>query len=302
MAVMTDVIERPRVGPLLREWRRRRRMSQFDLALEAGVSARHLSFVETGRSRPSAEMVVHLADQLEVPLRERNQLLLAAGYAPAYGQRGLDEPEMEPVRETLERLLAAHEPNPALVIDRHWGMLAANHGVAALTALVADHLLEPPVNVLRASLHPEGMAPHIANLPEWRAHLLDRLGREAVASGDPALAALHEELAGYPGGEGPAPSHDLVAGAIAVPLRLRHPEGELAFLSTVTTFGTAVDVTVPSCGSSRSSPPTSAPRSSSATRSPARRTELSRRRRRRRARRRRPRSRPRGRSSGRWSA
>jgi transcriptional regulator with XRE-family HTH domain len=244
VAVMTDVIERPRVGPLLREWRRRRRMSQFDLALEAGVSARHLSFVETGRSRPSAEMVVHLADQLEVPLRERNQLLLAAGYAPAYGQRGLDEPEMEPVRETLERLLAAHEPNPALVIDRHWGMLAANRGVGALTALVAPHLLEPPVNVLRASLHPEGMAPHIANLPEWRAHLLDRLGREAVASGDPALAALHEELAGYPGGEGPAPSHDLVAGAIAVPLRLRHPEGEFAFLSTVTTFGTAVDVTV----------------------------------------------------------
>ena len=189
-------------------------------------------------------MVVHLAEQLEVPLRERNQLLLAAGYAPAYGQRGLDDPDMEPVRETLERLLAAHEPNPALVIDRHWGMLAANRGVAALTALVADHLLEPPVNVLRASLHPEGMAPHIANLAEWRAHLLDRLGREAVASGDPALAALHEELAAYPGGDGPAPAHDLVAGAIAVPLRLRHPGGELSFLSTVTTFGTAVDVTV----------------------------------------------------------
>ena len=243
MAVMTDVIERPRVGPLLREWRQRRRMSQFDLALEAGVSARHLSFVETGRSRPSAEMVVHLAEQLEVPLRERNQLLLAAGYAPAYGQRGLDDPDMEPVRETLERLLAAHEPNPALVIDRHWGMLAANRGVAALTALVADHLLEPPVNVLRLSLHPEGVAPRIANLPEWRAHLLDRLGREAVAGGDPALAALHEELAGYPGG-GPAVAPDLEAGAIAVPLRIRHGDAELAFISTVTTFGTAVDVTV----------------------------------------------------------
>jgi transcriptional regulator with XRE-family HTH domain len=243
VAVMTDVIERPRIGPLLRQWRRRRRMSQFDLALEAGVSARHLSFVETGRSRPSAEMVVHLADQLDVPLRERNQLLLAAGYAPAYGQRGLDDPDMEPVRETLERLLAAHEPNPALVIDRHWGMLAANRGVAALTALVADHLLEPPVNVLRASLHPEGMAPHIANLAEWRAHLLDRLGREAVASGDPALAALHEELAGYPCEE-PAHSPDLEAGAIAVPLRLRHDGGELSFISTVTTFGTALDVTV----------------------------------------------------------
>jgi hypothetical protein len=189
-------------------------------------------------------MVVHLAEQLDVPLRERNQLLLAAGYAPVYGQRGLDEPEMGPVRETLERLLAAHEPNPALVVDRHWGMLAANRGVSLLTALVAEHLLEPPVNVLRASLHPEGMAPHIANLAEWRAHLLDRLGREAVASGDPALASLHEELAGYPGGSVPAPAHDVAAGAIAVPLRLRLPDVELAFLSTVTTFGTAIDVTV----------------------------------------------------------
>src|SRR5215218_8915539 len=240
---MFAVAGTPRVGPLLRDWRHRRRLSQLDLALEAGVSTRHLSFIETGRARPSADMVVHLAEQLEVPLRDRNQLLLAAGYAPAYGQRDLDAPEMGPVRAALERVLDGHAPNPALVIDRHWGLVAANDGVTPLLAGAAAHLLEPPVNVLRLSLHPEGLAPRIANLAEWRAHLLDRLGREAVASGDPALAALHEELAAYPCDE-PAYSPDLEAGAIAVPLRLRHEGGELSFISTVTTFGTALDVTV----------------------------------------------------------
>jgi transcriptional regulator with XRE-family HTH domain len=240
---MSQAIARTGVGPLLREWRRRRHMSQLDLSLEAAVSARHLSFIETGRSRPSAEMVLHLAEQLDVPLRERNQLLLAAGHAPAYGQRHLDAPELEPVRLALERVLEGHAPNPALVIDRHWGLVAANATVGALIAGAAPHLLEPPVNVLRLSLHPEGLAPRIANLGEWRAHLLDRLGREAVISGDPALAALHEELAAYPCDD-PAPSPDLEAGAIAVPLRLRHDGGELSFISTVTTFGTALDVTV----------------------------------------------------------
>ena len=229
---------------MLREWRQRRRMTQLDLALVADVSARHLSFIETGRSAPSADMVKHLAEQLDVPLRERNELLLAAGYAPAYGQRDLDEPEMGPVRDALDRVLAAHEPFPAVVVDRHWGMVAGNSAVPLLTAGVAEHLLEPPVNVLRVTLHPEGMAPRIANLPEWRAHLLDRLGRQAVVSGDPALAALHEELAALPGGGESAPSPDLAAGEIAVPLRLHHDGGELAFISTVTTFGTAVDVTV----------------------------------------------------------
>ena len=232
-----------RVGPLLREWRQRRRLSQLDLALEAGVSARHLSFVETGRSRPSAELLMQLAEHLDVPLRDRNQLLLAAGYAPAYGQRDLDEPDMAPVREALDRVLTGHEPFPAIAVDRHWGLVAANRALAPLLEGAAPHLLEPPVNVLRLALHPEGMAPRIANLGEWRAHLLDRLGRQAVTSGDPALAALHEELAAYPGGE-PGPTHDLLAGAIATPLRLRHPDGELAFISTVTTFGTAVDVTL----------------------------------------------------------
>jgi len=240
---MTQAIARAGVGPLLKEWRRRRHMSQLDLSLEAEVSARHVSFIETGRSRPSADMVLHLAEQLDVPLRDRNQLLLAAGYAPAYGQRDLDAPEMGPVRAALERVLEGHAPNPALVVDRHWGLVAANAGIAPLIAGAAPHLLEPPVNVLRLSLHPEGVAPRISNLAEWRAHLLDRLGREAVTSGDPALAALHEELAGYPCEE-PAHSPDLEAGAIAVPLRLRHDGGELSFISTVTTFGTALDVTV----------------------------------------------------------
>jgi len=238
---MTDIASLPTVGTLLRDWRRRRRMSQLDLALEAGISARHLSFVETGRSRPSAEMVLHLADELDVPLRERNQLLLAAGYAPAYAQRDLDAPEMGPVREAIEAVLRGHEPYPAVVIDRHWGMVAGNAAVALLTGGVAEHLLAPPANVLRVSLHPEGMAPRIVNLAEWRAHLLERLGREAVVTGDPALAALHAEIAAYPH---PAPVAAHPGADIAVPLRLRSGSAELTFISTVTTFGTATDVTV----------------------------------------------------------
>jgi transcriptional regulator with XRE-family HTH domain len=241
---MSDIaIGPPRVGALLRDWRTRRRLSQLDLALEAGVSPRHLSFVETGRSRPSAEMVLHLAEQLEVPLRERNQLLLAAGYAPVYGQRGLEEPEMEPVREAIELLLRGHDPYPALVVDRHWGMVAANAAVALLTAGVAPELMAPPVNVLRVSLHPDGMAPRILNLGQWRAHLLERLEREATATGDPALAALHEELAAYPGPPAPADTAGQF-GDVAVPLRLRSGEDQLALISTVTTFGTAKDVTL----------------------------------------------------------
>lgn len=237
-----SVLERPAVGPMLRDWRRRRRLSQMDLALEAGISTRHLSFVETGRSRPSADMVLTLADELDVPLRDRNQLLLAAGHAPVYGQRDLADPEMGPVREALDQVLAGHDPNPAIVVDRHWGMVAANEAVSLLTEGAAPHLLEPPVNVLRLGLHPDGLAPRILNLGEWRAHLLDRLGREAVLSGDPALAALHEELAALPAPKGAV--LDATAGAIAVPLRLRAGDAELSFISTVTTFGTAVDVTV----------------------------------------------------------
>jgi transcriptional regulator with XRE-family HTH domain len=240
---MTVTASRPPVGALLREWRRRRRLSQLELALESGVSSRHLSFVETGRSRPSAEMVLHLAEQLEVPLRKRNELLLAAGYAPAFAERDLDAPEMGPVREAIEQLLRAHEPYPALVVDRHWGLVSANRPVELFLEGVAPHLLEQPVNVLRLSLHPEGLAPRIANLREWRSHLLERLAREAIAAGDPALAALHDELARYPG-ETTDVALDPAVAEIAVTLRIRNGGGELAFISTKTGFGTALDVTM----------------------------------------------------------
>ena len=230
------------VGALLRNWRQRRHLSQLDLALDAGVSARHLSFVETGRSRPSPEMVLLLAEELEVPLRDRNQLLLAAGYAPVYGQRGLDEPDMKPVREALDLVLRGHEPYPAVVVDRGWNMVAANSSVGVLTEGVAPGLLAPPANVLRLSLHPDGMAPRILNLGEWRDHLLERLGREVVLTGDEALAALLVELGGYPAPEGTDVGG--AGGEIAVPLRLRVGDAELAFFSTVATFGTAVDITV----------------------------------------------------------
>jgi transcriptional regulator with XRE-family HTH domain len=240
---VTAATSRPPVGELLRDWRKHRRLSQFELALAAGVSSRHLSFVETGRSRPSADMVLHLAEHLDVPLRERNQLLLAAGYAPVFGQRALDAPELGPVREAIDQLLRGHEPYPALVVDGHWGLVAANTALQRLTVGVAEHLLQPPVNVLRLSLHPEGVAPRIVNLQQWRRHLLERLAREALATGDPALRALHEELAAYPvhaGSDELEPMHE----DIAVPLRLRHDGMELSFITTQTTFGTATDVTV----------------------------------------------------------
>src|SRR5262245_60737084 len=239
---MATVATRPPVGALLREWRLRRRLSQFELALEAGVSSRHLSFVENGRSRPSARMVLQLAEHLEVPLRDRNRLLLAAGYAPAFGQRDLQEPEMGPVRDAIDQLLRAHEPYPALVIDAHWGLVAANRAVGPLIEGVAAHLLEPPVNVLRLSLHPEGIAPRIVNLHEWRTHLLERLARDAITSADAALNALHDELSTYPAGDDePGRAVDPSFADVAVPLRLRHADRELAFISTRTTFGTAID-------------------------------------------------------------
>jgi transcriptional regulator with XRE-family HTH domain len=238
---VTDTTTLPTVGALLRDWRERRRLSQLGLALEAGVSARHVSFLETGRSRPSQEMLLRLAEELEVPLRERNRMLLAAGYAPAYGQGELGAPQLEPVREAIELILRGHEPYPALVVDRHWELVAANSALGVLTEGIAAHLLEPPVNVLRASLHPDGAAPRIVNLGRWRAHVLDRVGRQAVATGDPALAALHEELSALPGGReeahGPGPE-------IAVPLRIRAAGRVLSFISTIATFGTATDVTV----------------------------------------------------------
>jgi transcriptional regulator with XRE-family HTH domain len=243
IGLMSVAASRPPVGAMLREWRLRRRLSQLELALDAGVSSRHLSFVETGRSRPSAEMVLHLAEQLDVPLRDRNQLLLAAGYAPAFAQRDLDAPELGPVRDAIDQVLRGHEPYPALVVDRHWGLVAANLPLGALVAGVDEELLEPPVNVLRLSLHPAGLAPRIVNLGEWRSHLLERLAAEALASGDPALTVLRDELASYPGGVS-TDGLDPGFAEIAVPLRLRHDGHELAFISTKTGFATAVDVTV----------------------------------------------------------
>jgi transcriptional regulator with XRE-family HTH domain len=240
---MSSVVSRPQIGPLLRDWRQRRHLSQMELGLRADVSSRHISFIETGRAHPSADMVRHIAEVLDVPLRERNSLLLAAGFAPSYPQHDLDDPVLEPVRAVLDRILKGHEPYPAVVVDRHWGMVAANAALGRVVAGVASHLLEPPVNVLRLSLHPEGMAPRIVNLGEWRAHILARLGRQAVLSGDPALFALHDELAAYPA-EQRAGHIDLDAGAIAVPLRLATDAGELSFISTATSFGAPADVTV----------------------------------------------------------
>ena len=230
------------VGLLLRDWRQRRRLSQLDLALEAGVSTRHLSFVETGRAKPSPEMVLHLAGELEVPLRERNRLLLAAGYAPVYEERALDEPEMQPVHDAIQLVLDGHDPYPAITVDRGWALVAHNKAAGLMMAGLPEDLLAPPANVLRASLHPDGLAPRIANLGQWKAHLLRRLAREAAVTGDPALRTLYDELDAYP-----APDDDTdpgAAGDVVVPMRLSVPDGELRFFSTVTTFGTPVDITV----------------------------------------------------------
>ena len=184
-------LQRP-VGALLREWRERRRLSQLELALEAEISARHLSFVETGRSLPSRDMILRLADHLEVPLRERNHLLLAAGYAPVYAETELDSPRMLAVRQAVRQILSGHEPYPAVVIDRRWNLVEANASVALFTGDVPPELLTPPANVLRASLHPDGMAQRIVNLGEWRAHLLGRLRRQVALTADPELAQLYE--------------------------------------------------------------------------------------------------------------
>jgi transcriptional regulator with XRE-family HTH domain len=228
------------VGPLLREWRERRRLSQLELSLRAEVSTRHLSFVETGRSRPTAEMIERLAGQLDLPLRERNRLLLAGGFAPAYPEHGLDEPDLAAVREALKVVLAAHEPHPALLFNRWWELVDANAAITPLLADVDPALLEPPVNVLRLSLHPRGLAPRIRNLAQWRGHLLAQLHQRIERTADPRLVELDEELAGYPGGT-PEPAS---AADVVLPLRLTSPAGELAFFSIAAHVETAADVTV----------------------------------------------------------
>ena len=240
----------PKIGQLLRGWREQRRLSQLELALQAEVSTRHLSFVETGRATPSRSMVLHLADALDIPLRERNQLLLAAGYAPVYGETALDSPAMRNVRTTVRHLLDAHEPNPAVVVDRYWNIIEANAGATLFTEGLPEFLRTPTVNVMRVSLHPEGAARSIVNFAEWRAYLLGRLRREVAHSQDAALAALYAEVRAYEHAAAHDDDDDMEPLAatpdreVVIPLRYQLGDTELTFLSTVAVFGTPHDITV----------------------------------------------------------
>lgn len=231
------------VGDLFREWRQRRGVSQLALALRANVSARHLSFVETGRARPSREMVLRLAEQLAVPLRQRNSLLLAAGYAPAFRERALDDPALSGAREAVERLLAGHEPYPALAVDCRWNVLLANRSVAPLLRGVDASLVGQRMNAVRLALHPKGLAPRIANFAEWRHHVLDRVQRQFDVTGDAELGALIEEVLTYPA---PRERFTMLNGdaRVVVPLRLLTEAGPLNLISTTMVFGTALDVTL----------------------------------------------------------
>ncbi|GAA5012513.1 helix-turn-helix transcriptional regulator [Streptomyces siamensis] len=233
------------VGPLLRGWREQRRVSQLELALRAGSSARHISFIETGRSRPSEEMVLRLAEHLDIPVRDRNALLLAAGYAPHYPETPLDDPSMDALREGVERLIQGYEPYPALVVDATYNVLAANRGIAMLLDGVPEHLLEPPLNAMRLTLHPEGLAPRIRNLRAWRDHLLAQTDRQIALRRSEPLRALYEEVAAYPVPEpeeddepiGPVPY-------FALPMQIEHEGRTLSFISSISTFNTPMDVTV----------------------------------------------------------
>ncbi len=232
------------VGDVLRDWRARRRLSQLDLAGEADVSTRHLSFVESGRAAPSRDLLLRLAEPLAMPLREQNRLLLAAGYAPVHGERALDAPDMVAALAAVEAVLRAHAPFPALAVDRHWNLVRANDAATAIMTGIDPMLLSSPINVLRATLHPKGLAPRIANLAEWRHHLLARLRVDIDRSADPALEALHADLRGYPYPASREPRAPVAR--IAVPLAI-HSEAHgsvLSFLSTTTIFGTATDVTL----------------------------------------------------------
>ena len=235
------------VGPLLREWRTRRRLSQMDLALDVGVSTRHLSFIETGRARPSPGVLLALAEQLDVPLRERNRLLLAAGYAPRYAERPLDSEAMAPVRASLQRLLDAHDPYPGVALDRHWNVVLANRAAQGLVALLPPALQGPPLNLMRASLHPQGFAAHTANFDDWGRYLVDALQRAATQSGDPGLLALDAEVRAYPtvaalrAADAPAVP---AAPPLLLPCVMRLPQGLLSMFTTLTTFGTPRDITL----------------------------------------------------------
>jgi transcriptional regulator with XRE-family HTH domain len=233
------------VGELIRQWRARRRMSQIDLAGEAEISQRHLSFIESGRARPSRDMVLNLSERLELPLRQRNSLLRAAGFAPSFEERRLDDPSLAPAMDAVRRVLAGHEPNPALAVDRHWNLVMANAALDPFLKDIAEPaLLKPPVNVLRLSLHPKGLAPCIVNLAEWRAHLLERLRRLIDSTVDPELEALEAELLDYPSGVSRTrPVHD-AGSAIVHPMRIEAGGTVLSLISTITVFGTPLDVTL----------------------------------------------------------
>ncbi len=240
---MTATLAASAFGPLLREWRQRRRLTQLDLGLAADVSARHLSFLETGRARPSREMVLHLSEELDVPLRARNELMIAAGFAPAYTEHGFEDDELAEVRRSLQLILTGHEPNPAVLVDGSWNLVAANRAAAVLVELVDPELLTGKANVLRASLHPRGLAPHVEDLAEYAAHLVSRLRRQAQRSATTGLRALLGELVGYCRDAGIDPTAQ-PRDRIVLPLRLRHPDGPLAFFSTVSVLGAPLDVTL----------------------------------------------------------
>ncbi|MBB6095751.1 transcriptional regulator with XRE-family HTH domain [Povalibacter uvarum] len=233
------------VGTLLREWRQRRRMSQLDFATEAEISTRHLSFVETGRAQPSREMLMRLSELLDVPLRERNELLVAAGFAPVFAARSLDDPALQAARRAVDLVLKGHEPYPALAVDRHWNLVAANRMVGLLMSSASPELLQPPINVLRLTLHPQGIAPIIANAAQWREHLFARLRRQIEVSADAVLNDLLKELTTYPSAAPPKRSDVTAHGSdVIVPLSLTTPHGTLNFISTTTVFGTPIDVTL----------------------------------------------------------
>ncbi|QGZ51810.1 helix-turn-helix domain-containing protein [Streptomyces sp. QHH-9511] len=245
---MTTVATGTGVGPLLRGWRERRRLSQLELALRADSSARHISFVETGRSRPSEDMVLRLAEHLDVPVRERNALLLAAGYAPRYTESALDDPRLETLREGIERLLAGYDPYPALVVDGSYTVVAANQSIGMLLTGLPAHLLTPPMNAMRITLHPEGLAPRIRNLREWRGHLLAQMERQIGLARSEALRELYEEVAAYPPPEAAGAPDDREDPEpypyFALPMRIEHDGQVLSFVSSISTFNTPMDVTV----------------------------------------------------------
>ncbi len=231
------------VGQLIREWRQRRRLSQLDFATEAEISAKHLSFIETGRAQPSRDMLLKLAELLDVPLRERNRLLVAAGFAPMFSERSLDDPALQAARAAVDLVLKGHEPYPALAVDRHWTLIAANRAVPMFLSGLPESLLKPPVNVLRLSLHPDGLAPRIVNLPQWRAHLLARLRRQIDVSADTTLAALYEELVQYPAPAANA-RESRSTNDVVVPFQVAMNGVVLSFISTTTVFGTPIDITL----------------------------------------------------------